>query len=80
MLFYLFARNHILVNGNKRLACLCLSFFCFKQGHQLLIPDDIFYKLAKDTVLADEVNKKKTIRMIEKVIRKYLVKWKYKPL
>src|ERR1044071_4851799 len=55
MLFYLLARNHVLSNGNKRMACLCMSFFCFKNGYHLLIPEQVLYHLAKYTVMAKEV-------------------------
>lgn len=72
MLFYLLCRNHVLVNGNKRLACLCLSWFCYKNHHNLEIPQDEFYNLAKETVLASEDDKAKTLKKIEKAILKYL--------
>ncbi len=74
MLFYLLSRNHVLTNGNKRLACLCLSYFCYRNGYILFIPEFIFYRLAKETVLADENNKEKTIKAIEKTIKQYLIK------
>lgn len=72
MLFYLLARNHVMGNGNKRLACLSLSFFCFINNKHLFLPDNIFYDLAKYAVLAKEDDKDETIRKIEKTIRKYI--------
>lgn len=75
MLFYLLARNHVLTNGNKRLACLTTSYFCFLNGWNInKIPDEVFYQLAKDTVLANENDKRTTIKKIEKVINEFKVR------
>ncbi|HTB51500.1 MAG TPA: Fic family protein [Ferruginibacter sp.] len=72
MLFYLLARNHVMANGNKRLACLCLSYFCFINNRFLVIPENVFYDLAKETVLASEEDKDTTILKIEKTVLKYI--------
>lgn len=76
MLFYLLARNHVLSNGNKRLACLCTSFFCHLNGYDIFIPEVEFYNLAKEVVVANENDKEKTIKKIEKVINRYKEKIK----
>lgn len=72
MLFYLFARNHVLANGNKRMAIQCLSYFCFKNGYELNIPEEEFYELAESTLLAKEEDKDATLKKIRKTVQRYL--------
>ncbi len=47
ILFYLICKNHTLINGNKRLACLTLAYFCHINNHPLGLPQNQFYELAK---------------------------------
>lgn len=70
ILFYLLARNHVLGNGNKRTACLCLDYFCFKNKRQLTLSEDSLYQLAKFTVIAKEEDQNKTLYYIETLLRK----------
>src|SRR6478672_7663067 len=44
-LFYLLNKNHPLANGNKRMACLCLGYFCAANGHELNIKWQSFYDI-----------------------------------
>ena len=53
---------------------MCLYYFCYKNGYQLRIPDDEFYKLAKETVMASEINKDITLKKVRITIQKFLVK------
>ena len=57
ILFYLLNKNHPLVNGNKRMACLSLDYFCFINGYLLLIPEDQFYEVAKAVVVSENDRK-----------------------
>ncbi len=73
ILFYLINKNHPLLNGNKRMACLCLNYFCFINGYIILIPDDQFYEVAKAVVTSDNNRKEEVIKIIEALVKKY---WK----
>ncbi|HTS44189.1 MAG TPA: Fic family protein [Puia sp.] len=68
ILFYLLNRNHVLLNGNKRMACLCLGYFCFKNGYDLIISEDIFYQLAREVVMSDENQKNFMLGEIRRII------------
>ena len=72
ILFYFLARNHVMSNGNKRLACLSLSYFCFINGKWLNATEPNLYKLTLNTVIAAEDDKDKTIRSIEMFLKNNL--------
>jgi prophage maintenance system killer protein len=73
-LFYCFNKNHCLVNGNKRMACLTLSAFCDINGYAFLIPEDELYTLAKTVVNSDTADMVKTLRKIRHTLKIYLLK------
>ncbi|QKZ15426.1 Fic family protein [Spirosoma sp. KUDC1026] len=51
--FYLFAKGHRLVNGNKRIACVSLNYFCIKNDRTLNISNDDLVALARYTANSD---------------------------
>ncbi|HSZ33653.1 MAG TPA: Fic family protein [Puia sp.] len=69
ILFYLINKNHPLINGNKRMACICLSYFCFINGYFLRIPEDPFYNIAKRIVESDNSKKEEVITVIKRIIK-----------
>ena len=69
ILFYLVNKNHPLFNGNKRMACICLDYFCFINGYRLDIPEDRFYEIAKAVVESDNSKKEEVILIIKKIIK-----------
>jgi death on curing protein len=69
ILFYLINKNHCLLNGNKRMACITAGFLFFKNGYDLDMSPTTFYHLAKDVVLSNEGEKRKTIRKIKKIFK-----------
>ena len=74
MLFYLVIDNHVMVNGNKRMACLLLSYFLIKNSYSLLIPDKKLKALAKK--VANPHDHDIMLKEIETTIRKYLKPFK----
>lgn len=72
ILFYLIIDNHVINNGNKRMACITLSFFCFINKYNLEIDPDILESLAKE--VASPHNHELMLKRIEQAIRKHLVK------
>jgi len=69
ILFYLINKNHPLINGNKRMACICLDYFCFINGYVLSIPEDPFYEIAKAVVESDNSRKEHVLLIIKNIIR-----------
>lgn len=70
ILFYLLIKNHPLSNGNKRMACIALSYFAEKNKVDLNIPSSVMYKMAKDT--ASSIDKDVAIDNIRSILLKYL--------
>ena len=70
MLFYLIIDNHVMGNGNKRMACLALSYFLAKNFYDLTIPDKQLRAIAKK--VANPHNHEQMLAEIEKAIRKHL--------
>lgn len=74
ILFYLINKNHALSNGNKRMACLTLGFFCFKSKYTILIPWQDFYFLAKEVTNSDPEQMDAVIGALETTFKKYTKK------
>ena len=72
VLFYLLIKNHCLINGNKRMACIILSFFCFLNDYDFDIPEIEFYALAKYVSESPASDEKKCKRRIIVTIKAYL--------
>jgi len=47
ILFYVVCKNHALINGNKRMACLLLGYFCSINNYKLALRWENFYNVAK---------------------------------
>ena len=69
-LFYLIIDNHVLNNGNKRMACLILSYFCALNRLTFNIPDKVLRKLAKE--VASPHDHDIMIEKIKSTIRRYV--------
>ena len=69
MLFYFLNRDHSLLNGNKRMACLCLEYFCFINKIKLSIPEDYFYNTAIKVVNSKDSEKDEMIEEILALIK-----------
>ncbi|MEI2749836.1 MAG: type II toxin-antitoxin system death-on-curing family toxin [Ferruginibacter sp.] len=74
ILFYMIIDNHVLNNGNKRMACITLSFFCLKNDYILAIPEKQLRSLAKE--VASIHDKDVMLKKIKLTIRKNLLKHK----
>lgn len=72
-LFYYIAKGHPLANGNKRLACLTLSFLCFKNGRYLSMSNEQIIDIAHYVADSDPVNKDECMARIEKVLRRTVI-------
>jgi len=72
ILFYLINKNHGLGNGNKRMACLTLGYFFYKNGRDLKIPKSKFYALAKRVTNSNPADKDGAISYIKKTLRPYV--------
>jgi death on curing protein len=70
ILFYLLVKNHLLENGNKRMACLALSFFCEINGYNFDIDENSYYELSKN--VASSTDKDESLSVIESSLRLYL--------
>jgi prophage maintenance system killer protein len=70
ILYYFLIKNHLLENGNKRMANITLSRFCDKNGFNFDIPDDDYYMLSK--TIASGTDKDESLLVIEASLRKYL--------
>jgi len=66
ILFYLLIKNHPLQNGNKRMACLSLAYFCEINDKELTINPTDFYELALNT--AKSSDKDSCIEVINKTL------------
>ena len=69
ILFYLIIDNHVMNNGNKRMACITLVYFCEINDYPISIPPKTLRSLAKE--VASPHDKEQMIQKIQKVIRKY---------
>jgi death on curing protein len=74
ILFYLLCKNHCLLNGNKRMACLTTGWFFHRNGYELLIPQDFYYFLAITVVNSDESQKEEMLSTIRGAIKIHLKK------
>ena len=70
-LFYLIINNHVMNNGNKRMACMTLSYFCVKNTYLLNIPPKNLEKLAKE--VASPHDHELMMNKLKNVIRKYII-------
>ena len=70
ILFYLLVKNHLLQNGNKRMACLTLSYFCEINGHNFDIDENSYYELSK--YVASSTDKDDCLNFIESNLRIFL--------
>ncbi len=72
VLFYLLNKNHVLSNGNKRMACLTLGYFCYINGKTLTIPSDRFYLLAGYVTESDAARNDFIIDRIIDILRPHI--------
>lgn len=79
VLFYLLIKNHPLSNGNKRMACLTLVWFCNTNRYSFQMPQFLFEELAKEIAKSEE-DIKVVVERIKKRIGKYVIKGKKKTL
>ena len=70
ILFYLLIKNHYLENGNKRMACFTLAFFCEINGYNFDIEEESYYNLSK--TVASSIDKNEALRIIQLALKKYL--------
>ncbi|MFZ2682053.1 MAG: type II toxin-antitoxin system death-on-curing family toxin [Patescibacteria group bacterium] len=52
-LFYTIAKNHVFINGNKRMASLCVEIFLLINGHKLHVTADELTGKVLEIVLSD---------------------------
>ena len=76
ILFYLIIDNHVMINGNKRMACLSLSFFCVLNKYYLDMPEKNLRNLAKQ--VASPHQHEEMLLFVEKNIRRYIKPFKFR--
>jgi prophage maintenance system killer protein len=69
ILFYLLNKNHALVNGNKRMACLTLGWFCHKNKYELKFSASSFYEVAKEVTNSDPDKMEVILKALEDTLR-----------
>ena len=69
ILFYLLAKGHRLDNGNKRMACITLDYYCGINNRNLVISDESLYELALFTVNSDPMNMQECLSGIKAILR-----------
>jgi death on curing protein len=72
ILFYGIIAGHVLANGNKRMAILTLSFFCFTNSYGVKLTSEALEFMAK--VVASPHDKDDVLAFIERTINKYRVR------
>ncbi len=70
MMFYSIVADHILTNGNKRMACLVLAVFCFLNNYRLTIHPDLLRAMAM--AVASPHDEEKIKKRIYNTIKKHL--------
>ena len=70
ILFYILIKNHLLENGNKRMACITLSFFCEINGFNFDIDEQSYYELSKSVAASTE--KDDSLLLIESSLKTFL--------
>jgi hypothetical protein len=51
------------------MACVVMAFFCFKNNHELSLPAEEFYRLAKRVSESDPNMKDEVVKLIASVIK-----------
>ena len=68
ILFYLIAKGHRLVNGNKRMACVTLNYYCDINNRNLVISDESLYEMALFAANSNSMNKDECVSGIEALL------------
>lgn len=74
ILFYLLNKNHCLINGNKRLACLTLGYFCYTNKYGLDLSWKVFYDVAKEVTNSDPDDMEFVVKALQDTFRKFVKK------
>src|SRR5688500_13692549 len=72
ILFYGLIKNHSLSNGNKRMACIALAYFCYLNHYDFKIPMEDFYSLAKFVSESMPQEDEKCKAKIYSILKKYV--------
>jgi len=72
VLFYLLCKNHPLTNGNKRMACITLGYFCKINNHPLQLEPTNFYNIAKIVTNSDPQFMEVVLDILRKAFRNIL--------
>ena len=76
ILFYLLNKNHALTNGNKRMACITLGFFCFKNKYDLQFSWESFYEISKEVTNSDPAKMEVMVLALQDTFKKFIPKLK----
>ena len=76
ILFYLLAKGHRLANGNKRMACVTLDYYCAINGRKLEISDESLIILARYAASSEALDKDECVENIEVILKKAIKKAK----
>ncbi|GAB3883473.1 type II toxin-antitoxin system death-on-curing family toxin [Spirosoma agri] len=68
-LFYYIAKGHPLANGNKRMACITVGFFLFKNHWYIGATNEDLISLARYTANSHAQDKDECMNRIEQVLR-----------
>lgn len=74
ILFYMLAKGHRLANGNKRMACITLDYFCHINDRELIITNDALVSLARYTASSDPMEKDECIENIKSILKRTVQK------
>lgn len=67
--FYLIAKGHRLANGNKRMACVTLDYFCYLNNRELIISNEELVDLARRTAASDPADVEAALVYIRGVLK-----------
>jgi len=73
-LFYNFLKSHPLGNGNKRMACMTLGYFCIINDYLFAISENDFENLAIRVVNSDAARYENEIKYLFKLMNKFCVR------
>ena len=69
ILFYFLVKGHRLQNGNKRMACITLNYFCEKNGRKLITTDEQLIRLSRSVAQSSPDQMKLCLDALHDIIR-----------
>ena len=80
ILFYEIIKQHPFINGNKRIACVCLLTNLAINGYWLSISTEKLYEISKLIAESNPIKRSTILKKIENIIRKNLQEFRTKDI